>query len=275
MAIPFLIKAELTERYIFNFRIKPEVLDRLVPTTYLKPQVINGWSIASFCVLKLSKVILAPFPSFLGFETISCAFRCGIVDTSDGREEPSVYITDRNTDLPVICRLSPWILADTLPTIRPSVTREGDTTSIRIRYLDGQRVFSAEARPSGTPKDTESQIFTSADDFTRFIHLGVSSYTPSIYGDSLARVDLKKKGPGFQAIEASVDFDWLENLWRDAGVVFDSAFRATSGHYEWTYRGLSPIDPNVDVFRQQRPKQKRLFARIFRGYRRVNPNTSI
>jgi hypothetical protein len=272
MYIPFTIRASLSQRNIFNFRLEPEVLDRLLPASYLKPQVIKGSSVLSFCVLELRDVILSPFPSFLGFGTTSCAFRSGIIDRSGGRDEPAVYITDRNSDLPIISRLSPWLLSDTIPTIRPSITRKGDVTSIRVHYLDGQRLFSADARPSKSPTKTESQVFESSDDFTNFIHNGVTSYTPSIYGDSLARVDLHKEGPPFIALEATVDSDWLESIWRDAGLVFDSAFRATAGFYKWTYRGLSLIDPKEQVLHPERSRQKRLSAQIFRGLRRVAPD---
>ena len=146
---------------------------------------------------------------------------------------------------------------------------------IRVRYLDEQQFFSADASPSKTPTKTESQVFESSDDFTNFIHNGVTSYTPSIYGDSLAKIDLHKEGPPFTALEASVDSNWLESMWRDAGLVFDSASRATAGFYKWTYRGLSLIDSHEQIFQPQRRKQKRLSARVFRSLRRVEPKTGI
>ena len=66
----------------------------------------------------------------------------------------------------------------------------------------------------------------------------MSSYTPSIYGDALAKVDLIKEDPAYVPLEATVDFSWLDGAWRDAGLEYDSAVRATGGEYKWTYRGL-------------------------------------
>jgi len=109
----------------------------------------------------------------------SCAYRCGIVDASGGKAEPSVYITDRNTDLPIVARLAPWLFADTIPMIKPRVIDGPDAFAIKINYLDGQRLFFAEAKtaPGGV---FTSKVFPTLADYGSFIHNGVSSYTPSI-----------------------------------------------------------------------------------------------
>ena len=60
----------------------------------------------------------------------------------------------------------------------------------------------------------------------------------SIYGDSLAKVDLIKGDPAYQPLAAEIDFSWLDGAWRDAGIEYDSAVRATGGDYKWNYRGL-------------------------------------
>src|SRR5262245_40606504 len=106
--IPWRIDAKLIERFIFNFRLKPEVFSSQLPAPWLKPQIVNGWSVVSFCVLSLEDVTIWPMPGFLGFKTVSCAYRCGALDTSINPTSPTVYITDRNTDLPIIARLAPF-----------------------------------------------------------------------------------------------------------------------------------------------------------------------
>ncbi|MGA7216706.1 MAG: hypothetical protein WBX38_00230, partial [Candidatus Sulfotelmatobacter sp.] len=99
------VTANLVERFIFNFRLPPDKFAEQMPVKWLQPQIINGWSVASFCILRLDKVILWPLPGFLGMKTISCAYRCGVIDASQSPAGPSVYITDRNTNLPIIARL--------------------------------------------------------------------------------------------------------------------------------------------------------------------------
>jgi hypothetical protein len=237
MAIPRSVHAELVERLIFNFRFSPEALDQVLPVTWLKPQVVNGFSIVSFCILKLNRVMVSPLPGVFGYETTSCAYRCGVIDHSGAQPTPSVYITDRQTDLPLIARLATWLFADTILMVSPVVEHVSPEMRISVKYLDGQTMFSATARPAAA---WSSQVFTTIDEFGHFIKGGVSSYTPSIYGDSLTRVDLQKDEPTYQPLDAQVDLEQLDGVWKDAGVTFDSAVRAVTGHYKWTYRGLAP-----------------------------------
>ena len=237
MLIPRIVTARLIERFIFNFRLRPDAFAAHLPVPWLEPQVINGWSVASFCILKLDQVIIWPLPGFLGMQTVSCAYRCGVIDTSSGVRSPCVYITDRNTDLPLIARLAPWWFADTIPMVRFDVDDNINSYSVKINYLDKQRLFYAEAK-NGTPGQLNSKVFSSLGEFSAFIHGGVSSYTPSIYGDALAKVDLIKEDPAYQTLEATVDHSWLDGAWSDTGLEFDSAVRASGGSYKWSYQGL-------------------------------------
>ncbi len=239
MAIPRSVHAQLVERFIFNFRMSPDAFAKRLPTAWLQPQICNGWSVVSFCILKLNKVMLSPLPGMFGYETTSCAYRCGVLDTSSGSPESSVYITDRNTDLPMIARLAPFLFADTIPMVKLFINRSGETVDIKVNYLDKQPLFSAKVTPSDK---LESQIFPTIEDFTYFIKGGVSSYTPSIYGDQLARVDLAKEDATYEPLNATVDFSWLDGIWQGDGLIYDSAIRATGGRYKWTYRGLKTYE---------------------------------
>ena len=235
MSIPRSVTANLVERFIFNFRLRPEAFAQHLPVPWLQPQVFNGWSIASFCILKLNQVIISPLPGFLGYETISCAYRCGVLDSSGKNVEPSVYITDRNTDLPIIARIAPWFFSDTIPVVRYNINHMESNVSIQVNYLDNQKLFFANAKPA---EKWNSEAFNTIDDFANFIHGGVSSYTPSIYGDCLARVDLIKEDPVYEPLDATIDFSWLDGAWSESDLQFDSAIRAHGGQYKWTYRGL-------------------------------------
>jgi hypothetical protein len=235
MAIPRSVHASLIERFIFNFRMRPEAFAKHLPVPWLQPQIFNGWCVVSFCILQLNKVMVSPLPGALGYETISCAYRCGVIDTSGPNPEPSVYITDRNTDVPLIARLAPWLFSDTIPVVRPEITHAGDQVTFRVNYLDKQKLFFGEAQPASQWK---SEVFGSLQDYADFIHLGVSSYTPSIYGESLARVDLHKDDPAYEPLDAKIDFSWLDGAWSESKLEFDSAVRAHGGRYKWTYRGL-------------------------------------
>jgi hypothetical protein len=175
-------------------------------------------------------------PGLFGLGTVSCAYRCGAIDTSISPAGPTVYITDRQTDLPLVARLATWLLLDTILMVRPQIDHENGEWRISVKYLDGQPMFGARAKPSS---QWRSEVFPTVDEFAHFIKGGVSSYTPSIYGDRLARVDLAKDEPRYEPLEATIDSSCLDGVWKDADIQYDSAVRAgAGGRYNWTYRGL-------------------------------------
>jgi hypothetical protein len=238
MYIPRSVTAVLEERLLFNFRVAPEKLATQLPVPWLKPLVINGTSILSFCILHLKEVTLWPLPgSIIGWKTISCAYRCGVLDSSDGSEKPGVWIIDRLADLPIIAKLSPWLLCDTLPIIRPKIQHAGDQIDVELDFPDCQKLFKATMSPSPNG-EFRSKTFATMKDFSAFIHNGVTSYAASIFGDALTKIDLIKEDPVYQPYSASVDFSWLDNTWRNANLELDSAVRAHGGSYRWNYRGL-------------------------------------
>ena len=247
MYIPRSITAELQERLLFNFRVAPEMLATQLPVPWLKPLVINGSSVLSFCILHLRNVTIWPLPgSIIGWPTISCAYRCGVLDASDGTPKPAVWIVDRLSDLPIIPRLSPWLLCDTLPLIRPRIQDSSDLIQVEIDFPDCQRFFKANLKPSPN-NEFRSKIFGNMNEFSSFIHNGVTSYAASIYGDALTKVDLIKEDPVYDPYTATVDFSWLDSTWRGANLELDSAVRAHGGKYQWNYRGL------VKLARAERP----------------------
>jgi hypothetical protein len=229
------VSARMEERYIFNFRLRPEELAKKIQIPWLEPQVVNGWSAVSFCILWLKKLAVVPFPPLFNFETISCAYRVGVIDKSVNPPEPSVYVTDRWADLSLIARLAPWILFDTIPMTKSAIGHAGDTTHLQMSYLDGTHLFSAEVAPTTT---FQSEVFASVDDFATFIKGGVSSWAASIYDGGVTKVDLYKEDVGYTPLQATVEYSELNQYWRESGLVLDSAVRARGAEYKWTFRGL-------------------------------------
>ena len=241
MYIPRSITAELEERLLFNFRVAPEQLATQLPVPWLTPLVINGSSVLSFCILHLKNVTLWPLPgSVIGWKTISCAYRCGVLDSSGGSPQPAVWIIDRLSDLPVIARLSPFLLNDTLPVIRPRIQHSGEYIDVEIDFPDCQKLFKAKMSPAPNG-EYRSKTFATLKDFSSFIHNGVTSYAASIFGDAITKIDLIKEDPVYQPYSAHVDFSWLDTTWRNGNLELDSVVRAHGGRYRWNYRGLAPL----------------------------------
>ena len=101
--------------------------------------MVNGSSIISFCILHLKDVTIWPLPGkIIGWKTISCAYRCGVLDSSGGTPEPAVWIVNRLADLPIIARLAPWLLYDTLPVIRPRIRHTAGQIGVEIDFRSGE-----------------------------------------------------------------------------------------------------------------------------------------
>jgi hypothetical protein len=163
-----------------------------------------------------------------------------VIDSSGGSPQAAVWIVDRLADLPIIPKLSPWLLNDTLPLIRPRIKHAGEKIQVEIDFPDCQSFFKADLSPA--PNGVfQSKAFRTMQGFSNFIHNGVTSYAASIYGDALTKIDLIKEDPVYEPFAASVDYSWLDSMWRSSNLELDSAVRAHGGKYRWNYRGLVPL----------------------------------
>ena len=231
------VRSTMIERYIFNFRIRPDDLAKKLPVPWLQPQAKNDWSVVSFCILWLDRLSVAPLPAWPRLSTISCAYRIGVIDVSGSEPEPSVYVTDRWADLPLIARIAPAVMLDTIPAIKAAIGHEDGKkkTHVQLSYSDGAHLFSAETE---TTDAMGSEVFDSVEQFAQFIKDGVSSYAPSIYPGQFTKVDLVKEDVAYEPLKAEIEYSELHKEWSDVGMELDSTVRAKGAKYEWTYRGL-------------------------------------
>ena len=94
------VRAELAERFIFNFRMPLAAMAELLPAPWLTPLPVRGWGVASFCLLDLRHITAAPLPTVAGINSISCAPRFAVLDHSDGTPRPAVFVETRQTSSP-------------------------------------------------------------------------------------------------------------------------------------------------------------------------------
>jgi hypothetical protein len=236
------VTANMEERFIFNFRIKPEILAKHLPSDLLKPQIVNGYSIVSFCVLKLNNIVVKPIPSFLGYNSTSCAYRIGVIDKSEKTESNSVYIVERYTDRGIISTLAPKILSDNIPIADTKISEKNGYIYVTTTDENGKIYFSAKVKKTNA---LNSKLFADPEDFKSFIKQGVSSYTPSSKPNMVSRVDLVKKDNDYTPLNAEIISQNFSSYWEDADLEFDSALHTTGGKYTWTNKGLKSTKPNI------------------------------
>jgi hypothetical protein len=229
------VRAKLAERFIFNFRMPTEAFQKYMPVKWLAPADVAGHAVASFCMLDLRHITIAPMPTILGLSSVSCAPRYAATDLSAGTPRPAVFVTERQTN----SAFGAWFtrLGFSAPhrRVHASIRREGDVIFLSVKAAGQENIFEAAVRPSDA---TPSAMFDCAS-FKRFIAEGVSSYGLSRHGSRLTKLDLHKEDTDYHSLEvlemsgAAVE-EWLKN-----GAEFDSAFRTSGGRYEWRYLGMT------------------------------------
>ena len=231
------VRAELAERYIFNFRLPPDALAEYLPAPWLSPQTVRGWGVASFCLLDLRGITPAPLsPAFWGLDSVSCAPRYAVLDgAGGGAKRPAVFVTERQTSSAFGAWFTGLGFSCRHPYAEAQIVHQGERTEIQADDSHGGAGFCATVTPSAP---APSALFDTPADFGAFIAQGVTSYGLSRYPGRLTQVDLHKDDRGYEPMEVLNLTSPLLDRWRASGAVLDSAFRTRGGRYEWTYLGL-------------------------------------
>jgi hypothetical protein len=231
------VYGRLVDRYLFNFRVDPDAFARRLPASWLRPRLVNGHGVVSFCLLRLEGVTLWPLPTFMGIDSNSCAYRCAVMDASGPQQpEPSVYILGRSTNVPAVSRLGTALFSGDMKLIKTSFQDAPARIKVHASHIDGTSLFKAEVSKARL-EEPDSELFDSLEDFVAFIKGGLSSYTPSLRAGRYSRVDLTEDSNQYRPIDATIVYSQLDDAWKDAGLVFDSAFHATGGLYRLKYLG--------------------------------------
>lgn len=241
------VYGHLLDRYLFNFRLNADYLGSQVPVGWLRPRLYNGYGVVSFCLLRLKGVTLWPLPTSMGIDSISCAYRCAVMDWSEEHPEPSVYILGRSTNVPIVSKLGTVLFSGNMALMDAAIKEGPYDSDIRVSDSQGNKLFVAQ---TSYTKDLKSKLFGSVQDFVTFIKGGLSSYTPSTRKGRISRVDLVEDSNIYRPINAQIEYSRLDDDWRDCGLEFDSAFHATGGLYRLSYLGTVPLGRQT-----QKPEQ--------------------
>lgn len=232
------VYGHLVDRYLFNFRVSADAIQSHLPIEWLRPRLVNGHGVVTFCLLRLRGVTLWPLPTFTGVDSTSCAYRCAVTDLSGLEPEDSVYILGRSTNVPLISILGTKLFSGEMKLVRIKRERDVGCEEIKVKYVDGRDLFSARVAPAPEEKGA-SELFDSQADFVSFIKGGLSSYTPSVKQGRYSRVDLVEDSNHYVPVDATIQYNWLDKVWKGAELRFDSAFHASGGLYRLKYLGTA------------------------------------
>lgn len=237
------VRASLAERFIFNFRLPPKMLATYLPSPWLAPQEVQGYGVASFCILDLRGITVAPLTTSIGLASISCAPRYAVLDQSLGHATPAVFVIERQTNSAFGAWFTSLGFSAPHSHVQAVIERQENQVALRVSSPHDGLLFAATVSPSAA---MSSQLFSSQQEFADFIAQGVKSYGLSRHGSRLTQVDLQKDDADYTPLEVSNLEGVFAEDWENHGGVFDSAFRTSGGRYEWTYHGLTDeVSPSI------------------------------
>lgn len=224
------VRARMHERFVINWRLPEQAVAELLPAPWLRPQLVNGYAVASWCVLDLRRITLAPLAPVVGPRSLSCAARYAVIDTRDSVDRPAVFVPVRNTD----SASGAWFttLGFSAPHRLVNVNLSGG--ALNVHDHEGT-LFAADLAPAST---LDSALFSTVDEFAALIAQGKRSYGPSRFAGQLTVLDLDKRDVKYEPYSATNLDGVVPQSWAALGGVVDSVFRTRDATYTWTYHGL-------------------------------------
>ncbi len=216
----------MRERFVVNLRVPAEAAPVPKP---LQPQLVGGWAVASFCVLDLHNITIAPLPTVAGWRSRSCAERWGALDP-----EPSVYVAERLTSSRVGSAFTHLGFSAPHSLVDLDVVKDRRVGRVRAS-VRGTTILDARLARDG---DLASSVFDDVTSFSRFLADGVRSYGPSRHTGRLTVLDLHKRDTSYEPLAVEEATGSFIDSWTAVGAEIDSAFRTVDADYEWRYHGL-------------------------------------
>ncbi len=181
------IKGIIRRRILLNYRIAPDVVSAILPPRF-RPKLVNGYSIAGICLIRLEQVRPKGLPGFPGISSENSAHRIAVEwKNDDGEACEGVFVPRRDTDsrlnalaggriFPGVHHLSNFLTHDDAGPISIKVTTD-DTAPPLV---------DLEVRESDTfPESSVFASLTAASDFFEAGSIGYSSRPNSCTLDGL------------------------------------------------------------------------------------------
>ncbi len=131
MKIPT-ITGIIRRRLLMNYRIDPDVVRPLLPTP-LAPKLINGYSIAGICLIRLEEIRPKGLPSFFGISSENSAHRFAVEwKDEEGDTQEGVFVSRRDTNARLNSLSGGRIFPGEHQHTRFDVEDLGKTVSIRV-----------------------------------------------------------------------------------------------------------------------------------------------
>ncbi|MGB0744198.1 MAG: DUF2071 domain-containing protein [Opitutales bacterium] len=175
MKIPA-IKGIIRRRILLNYRVAPDVVQKVLPANF-RPKLVDGYSIAGICLIRLEKIRPKAMPAFAGISSENSAHRIGVEwhDENGGVVE-GVFVPRRDTDSRLNALAGGRLFPGVHHLSKFTVTDQEGKISLRVAPDDAEiPLVDVEVRE--TSDFPQQSIFGSLQESSRFFEAGCIGYS--------------------------------------------------------------------------------------------------
>lgn len=164
----------IDRRLLVNYRVDPEVAASLLPSPF-RPQIVNGYSVAGICLLRMTELRPRPLPRWLGLRSENAAHRIAVEWDDDTGVRSGVYIPRRDSASIANVIVGGRVYPGVHHYARFDVHESDATVAVRLASKDQSTEVDVEVHVcDGLP---HSELFADVADASQFFERGSVGYS--------------------------------------------------------------------------------------------------
>jgi len=224
------LQGVVRRRILVNFKVDPAVIRRHVPAPF-ELQLVDGWSIAGICLIRLEHMRPPRLPEAVGIASDNAAHRIAVTwPDRAGRTCTGVFIPRRDTASPLNALVGGRLFPGEHQRARFLVQDDGDTIDLAMRTADGRgdvrlRAHAADRLPG-------TSVFPSMAAASEFFAAGSAGYSATaaagLHGLELRTLAWRLEPLAVELVRSSY-FAYFP----EGSVAFESALLMRDIPHEW------------------------------------------
>lgn len=233
MKIP-VITGLIRRRILVNYRVAQTVVEALLPSNF-RPKLVNGWSIAGICLIRLEEMRPEMLPKLAGVSSENCAHRIAVEWDDPGGAKEGVFIPRRDTS----SRFNAWAGGRIFPGVHHhssfTVNDCEGRISLKVTSHDqGEALVELDAfETMEFPRDS---TFSSLEESSSFFEAGCTGYSSRLNSSQLDGLFLKAGKWEVSPLEVhslrSAFYD-APSIFPKGSIEFDHALLMRDIPHEW------------------------------------------
>lgn len=224
----------IDRRILINFRVKPDVVKGLLPA-HLEPLIINGYSSAGICLLRLKDIGMKSWPSWFRITSENAAHRFLVKHSGSEHPGNGVYIPRRDTDSVVNVLLAGKIFSWPHYRARFQVNEGNGNYTVKMESDDLNTSLHIKAQVTNTfPSDS---MFDSIEHASACFHDCPVGISPSTVANQFKAILLKTKTWAVKPLDiVHLESAFFEDrsLFPEDSIQFDNALLMEGIEHEWS-----------------------------------------